>query len=135
MNREPSPPSSPNLYPFIKGPVFFFFRSTMSFEVYKDKAEEYRFRLKASNGQIVLSSEGYDAKTGAMNGIESVKENSKLSERFESYTDKAGKYRFRLKAANGQVIGSGEGYESEASCQAGIASVKRWAKEAEIKEV
>ena len=45
------------------------------FEVYKDKAEEYRFRLKASNGQIVLSSEGYSAKAGCMNGIESVKEN------------------------------------------------------------
>lgn len=107
----------------------------MSFEVYEDKAEEYRFRLKASNGQTILSSEGYTDKTGAMNGIESVKENGMLSERFESYTDKAGKYRFRLKAANGQVIGSGEGYESEASCQAGIASVKRWAKETEIKEV
>jgi uncharacterized protein YegP (UPF0339 family) len=107
----------------------------MSFEVYKDKADEYRFRLKASNGETVLSSEGYSAKTGVMNGIESVKENSKLDQRFESYTDKAGKYRFRLKAANGQVIGSSEGYESEASCNAGIQSVRRWAEEAKIKEV
>ena len=107
----------------------------MSFEVYKDKAGETRFRLKASNGETILSSEGYSAKASAMNGIESVKENSKMDERFESYTDKAGKYRFRLKAANGQVIGSSEGYESEASCKAGIESVKRWAKEAKIKEV
>ena len=107
----------------------------MSFEVYIDKADEYRFRLKASNGETVLSSEGYSAKAGVMNGIESVKENSKMDERFESYTDKGGKYRFRLKAANGQVIGSSEGYESEASCKAGIESVKRWAKEAKIKEV
>ena len=107
----------------------------MSFEVYKDKAGEYRFRLKASNGETVLSSEGYSAKAGAMNGIESVKENSKMDERFESYTDKAGNYRFRLKAANGQVIGAGEAYESESSCKAGIESVKRWAKEAKIKEV
>ena len=107
----------------------------MSFEVYKDKADEYRFRLKASNGETILSGEGYAAKAGVMNGIESVKENSKMDERFESYTDKAGKYRFRLKAANGQVIGSSEGYESEASCKAGIESVKRWAKEAKINEV
>ena len=107
----------------------------MSFEVYKDKADEYRFRLKASNGETVLSSEGYSAKAGAMNGIESVKENSKMDERFDSYTDKAGKYRFRLKAANGQVIGASEGYETEASCKAGIQSVKRWAKEAKIKEI
>jgi len=107
----------------------------MSFEVYKDKADEYRFRLKASNGETILSGEGYAAKAGVMNGIESVKENSKMDERFESFTDKAGKYRFRLKAANGQVIGSSEGYESEASCKAGIESVKRWAKEAKINEV
>lgn len=107
----------------------------MSFEVYKDKAGEYRFRLKASNGETVLSSEGYSAKAGAMNGIESVKENSKMDERFESYEDRSGKYRFRLKAANGQIIGTSEGYESEASCMAGIESVQRWAEEAEIKEV
>lgn len=107
----------------------------MSFEVYKDNAGEYRFRLKASNGQTVLSSEGYSAKAGCMNGIESVKENSKLTERFETYQDKAGKYRFRLKAANGQVIGVGEAYETEASLESGIESVKRWAKEAKIKEV
>ena len=105
------------------------------FEVYRDKADEYRFRLKASNGQNVLSSEGYSAKAGCMNGIESVKENCKVSERFETYEDKAGKYRFRLKAANGQVIGVGEAYESEASRDAGIESVKRWASESEIKEV
>jgi uncharacterized protein YegP (UPF0339 family) len=107
----------------------------MSFEVYKDKSGEYRFRLKASNGETVLSSEGYKAKGGAMNGVESVKENSKQAERFESYTDKAGKYRFRLKAGNNQIIGTSEGYESEASCKAGIESVKRWAKEAKIKEI
>jgi len=107
----------------------------MSFEVYKDKAGEYRFRLKASNGQTILSSEGYSAKTGCMNGIESVRENSKLETRFETYEDKSGKHRFRLKAANGQVIGSGEAYESETGLKAGIDSVIRWAKEAEIKEV
>ena len=105
------------------------------FEVYTDSAGEYRFRLKASNGQTVLASEGYKAKAGCMNGIESVKENTKIPERFETYQDKAGKYRFRLKAANGQVIGTGEAYETEASCAAGIESVKRWAKESEIKEI
>ncbi|MFC1803368.1 YegP family protein [Thermoproteota archaeon] len=104
------------------------------FEVYKDSAGEYRFRLKASNGQTVLSSEGYSAKSGCMNGIESVKENCKVPERFETYEDKAGKHRFRLKAANGQVIGVGEAYETEASLEAGIESVKRWAMESETKE-
>ncbi len=105
------------------------------FEVYKDKADEYRFRLKASNGQTVLSSEGYAAKAGCMNGIESVKENCKVPERFETYQDKAEKYRFRLKAANSQVIGVGEAYETEDSLASGIESVKRWAMESEIKEI
>jgi len=105
------------------------------FEVYKDKSDEYRFRLKASNGEIVLSSEGYSARAGCMNGIESVRENCKVPERFEIYQDKAGKYRFRLKAANGQVIGTGEAYETEASLRNGIKSVTRWANESEIKEL
>ena len=105
------------------------------FEVFKDKADEHRFRLIASNGEIVLSSEGYAAKVGCMNGIESVRENCMIPERFETYQDKAGKYRFRLKAANGQVIGVGEAYESEANLNDGIESVKRWAIESEIKEI
>jgi uncharacterized protein YegP (UPF0339 family) len=105
------------------------------FEVYKDKGGEYRFRLKASNGQIVLSSEGYKAKAGAMNGIESIKENTKVSERFESYKDTTGKYRFKLKAGNNQVIGTSEGYETEANCKNGIESVKKWAKTSNIVEI
>lgn len=105
------------------------------FEVYTDSAGEYRFRLKASNGQTVLSSEGYSVKAGCMNGIESVKENCRVPERFETYQDKAGKHRFRLKAANGQIIGVGEAYETEASLEAGMESVKRWALESEIEEI
>ena len=105
------------------------------FEVYEDNAGEHRFRLKSSNGQTVLASEGYSAKSGCMNGIESVKENCMVPERFEKYEDKAGKHRFRLMAANGQVIGVGEAYESEASLEAGIKSVIRWAEDSEIKEV
>lgn len=105
------------------------------FEVYKDAGGEYRFRLKASNGEIILSSEGYSAKVNSMNGIESVRENSQVIDRFEPYMDNSGKYRFRLKAPNGQIIGVSEAYESEASCQAGIESVKRWAKDSEIREL
>ena len=107
----------------------------MSFEVYKDNVGEYRFRLKASNGQTVLSGEGYSEKTGVMNGIKSVRENSKISERYDLYTDKTEKYRFRLKAANGQIIGVSEAYESEANRAKGIDSVMHWAKESTIKEV
>lgn len=105
------------------------------FEVYKDKAEEYRFRLKAKNGQIILVSEGYSQKQGCMNGIESVKTNSQDKSKFETKTTNSGKYRFNLKAANGQVIGTSENYESESGCKNGIESVMKNALEAEVVEI
>jgi uncharacterized protein YegP (UPF0339 family) len=105
------------------------------FEVYTDARGEYRFRLKAPNGEILLASEGYKGKAGCLNGIKSVKENCPIDERFEKYEDKAGKHRFRLKAANYQVIGTGEAYESESGLEGGIASIQRWAPDAEIKEL
>lgn len=58
-----------------------------------------------------------------------------MAGKFEVYTDKAGKYRFRLKAGNGQVIAAGEAYESKAACLNGIESVKRNAPDAPIVEV
>jgi len=64
-----------------------------------------------------------------------LKENSALDARFEAYQDAAEKHRFRLKAANNQIIGVGEAYESEANRKNGIESVKRWAPGAEIKEL
>ena len=105
------------------------------FEVYTDAKGEQRFRLKAPNGEIILASEGYTTKAACMNGIESVKENSALDARFEAYQDAAEKHRFRLKAANNQIIGVGEAYESEANLKNGIESVKQWAPGAEIKEL
>ena len=97
------------------------------FEVYTDTQGEYRFRLKAPNGENILASEGYSSKAGCMNGIESVKENCVVPERFDTYEDVAGKHRFRLKAANNQIIGTSEAYESESGMKGGTESVKRWA--------
>ena len=105
------------------------------FEVYKDSQGEYRFRLKASNGQTLLFSEGYSSKSGCMNGIESAIENSKVTGRFETYEDKAGKYRFRLKAANNQIIGVSKVYEIKSKLQNGIKYVQRLAPEIGIKEI
>ena len=102
------------------------------FEIYKDKAGEFRFRLKASNGQGVLTSEGYKAKSGAKNGVESVQKNSGNAERFEKVTTKSGKHRFRLKAANNQIIGQSENYESEAARDNGIQAVHRAASGAKV---
>lgn len=102
------------------------------FEVYKDKAGEFRFRLKAANGQNILASEGYSGKSGCMNGIESVKKNAPDDARYERKTTAAGKHSFNLKAGNNQVIGTSQSYESEASRDNGIESVKKNAPSAKI---
>jgi len=102
------------------------------FEVYKDKAGEFRFRLKAGNGETVLTSEGYTSKSSAMNGIESVKKNAGDPSRFESKETAGGKHRFNLKAGNNQVIGSSENYNSASARDSGIGAVGRAAGGAKV---
>ena len=93
---------------------------------------EFQFNLKAGNGQIILSSEGYAAKAGALNGVESVRKNSQDDGRFERKTASSGKPFFNLIATNGQVIGSSQMYADEAGRDHGIASVKANAPAAEL---
>jgi uncharacterized protein len=95
---------------------------------------EYQFNLQAGNGQNILASEGYSAKTSCLNGIESVRKNSQDSTRFESKTAANGKFYFNLKATNGQIIGTSEMYESEASRDNGIQSVAANAPDATIED-
>ena len=95
---------------------------------------EFQFNLQAGNGQNILSSEGYSAKSGCLNGIESVKKNSQDDARYEKKTSTNGKFYFNLKATNGQVIGSSEMYESESGRDNGIESVKKNATEASVKD-
>ena len=102
------------------------------FELYKDKKGEFRYRLKAANGQIVLVGEGYKAKASLVKGVESVRKNAATDKRFEQKASKSGKAYFVLKATNGQVIGQSEQYESEAACKGGIASVMKCACDAVV---
>lgn len=104
------------------------------FEIYTDKGGEFRFRLKAGNGQIILASEGYTTRAACDNGVASVKKNSADDKRFERLESK-GKPYFNLKASNGQVIGTSQRYSSAASMEKGIESVKSNAPKAEIVEV
>ena len=105
------------------------------FELYQDKAGEYRFRLKASNGEIIGASEGYKARAGVTNGIDSVKKNSKDPARFETFVGNDGQHYFKLKAANGEVILQSQGYSSLAGATNGVESVMKHAPDAEIDEV
>lgn len=105
------------------------------FECYTDKAGEFRFRLKASNGNTILSSEGYKSKASCTNGIESVKKNCADPDRFVKETTAKGSYRFNLTAKNSQVIGSSQNYKSESGRNNGIKSVCANAPDASIVEV
>ena len=104
------------------------------FEIYTDNKEEFRFRLKANNGQPILASEGYKAKNSCLNGVESVKKNSEDDTKFERLEAKNGKFYFNIKATNGQIIGTSQMYTSTKGRENGITSVKKNATRAETIE-
>ena len=104
------------------------------FEVTTRENGEFQFNLKADNGQVILTSQGYAAKDGCMNGIESVRKNSQDDNMFERKEASNGKLFFNLKASNGQVIGSSQMYADASGRDNGIASVAKNAPDAEINE-
>ncbi|MBQ7491997.1 MAG: YegP family protein [Clostridia bacterium] len=106
-----------------------------------------KFDLKAGNGEVIATSEIYNSDEACKNGIESVRRNAPVAPvenqtaegyqvekhpKFEVYADKAGEFRFRLKATNGQIIAVSEGYKAMASCMNGIESVKKNAPDAPV---
>ncbi len=106
----------------------------------KETEAGYSFRLVAGNNQIIGVSEVYSGRAAMEKGIESVRKNAPdakvedqtaedfekvTNPKFEIYTDKAGEYRFRLKARNGEIILASEGYKTKASCENGIESVRK----------
>jgi len=104
------------------------------FVVKTGKDNQFRFSLRAGNGQTILTSEAYTTKAACNNGIASVKTNSQDDSRYERKASTNGKQLFNLRAGNGQVIGTSELYESAAAMENGIASVKKNAPDAEISE-
>lgn len=102
------------------------------FEIKTGKGGKFRFNLKASNGQVILTSEAYDSRKGAEGGIASVKKNAGNDARFERKTAKDGSPYFVLKAANGEPIGKSEMYKTKRSMENGIASVGKNAPDAPV---
>jgi uncharacterized protein YegP (UPF0339 family) len=102
------------------------------FIINKRKNGEYQFNLKAANGQIILSSQGYNAKASCINGVTSVKTNAPIDHRYERKVAKDGSRYFNLKAANGEIIGTSEMYSSTSAREGGIESVKKNAPDALI---
>ncbi len=111
--------------------------SKLKFELYKDKADEYRWRLKAGNGAILATpGQGYKAKADAKNGIELVKKAATDDKmKFEFYDDDKKEHRWRLKAGNGQIVAvSSEGYKAKADAEKAVQHIKEAAPKAEVVE-
>lgn len=117
--------------------------------VVKETKTGFTFRLVAGNGETIGTSEVYSGKEACLKGIEGVKravetagfEDQTVPDyeiavhpKFELYEDKAGEFRFRLKARNGEVVLASEGYKAKASCKKGIESVIKNVLEAEVEQ-
>lgn len=115
--------------------------------VIRNTSTGVKFDLKATNGEVIATSEVYKSLRSCKNGIESVRKNAARANfedltveepvkakcpKFEMYTDKRGEFRFRLKATNGEIIATSEGYKAKASCLNGIESIKKNAPDAEV---
>ncbi|UZW61542.1 YegP family protein [Lysobacter enzymogenes] len=94
------------------------------FVLSKDAQGRYHFVLKATNGQVIFSSEKYSDRSGALGGIESVRLNSTNPSRFEVKSTPDGRYFFSIRAANHQVLGVSQMYRDRGGVDAGIESVK-----------
>lgn len=105
------------------------------FEIVKRKNGEFQFNLKAGNGQVILTSEGYTTKANCQNGLDSVKKNAKDDVHYDRKEGVNKKHYFNLKATNGQIIGTSQMYESEAGRDKGIESVKNNAPDAPVADL
>jgi uncharacterized protein YegP (UPF0339 family) len=105
-----------------------------SYTLKKSSNGKFRFNLVADNHQTVLTSETYNQREGALNGIESIKKNSAKDERYQRKVSKRGLHFFVLKATNGEIIGTSEEYSSKSAMEDGIAAVKRIGPKAKLKD-
>ncbi len=104
------------------------------FVVSKNTNGLYYFRLRANNGQLLLSSEGYVSKVGCLNGVESVKSNGRDQNRYDKRTSSNGKYYFNLKATNGQIIGTSEIFEVVTARDNAISAVQSMVTDAMVND-
>lgn len=121
--------------------------AVQKYEIYKDVAGKFRFRLRASNNKIVAVGEAYETKDGCLNGVHAIKEycGAEIEDlttgeanianpKFQVYKDAAEKYRFRLRALNNKIVAVGEAYESKFGCMNGVQAVKKYC-DAEVKDL
>lgn len=108
----------------------------MKFEIFKDKANEFRWRLKGGNGEVLATAgQGYKAKEDARKGLELLAKSDDKS-KFEVYEDEKKEYRWRLQAGNNQVVAvSSEGYKEKAAAEKALKMVREGVAKAEVVDV
>ncbi|MGD2131134.1 MAG: YegP family protein [Lysobacterales bacterium] len=102
------------------------------FIIFAGKDGQSYFRLRASNGQVIFSSQGYKTKKSCLNGIESVRKNSQDPKRYEVKAARDGREYFVLKATNGQEVGRSQMYKSSSGCRNGMKSLAANAADATV---
>lgn len=105
------------------------------FQINKGKDDQFYFHLYSANARNILDSEAYTTKASCEKGIESVKKNSQIDDRYQRKTASNGEYYFVLVAGNNEVIGKSEMYTTEQAREGGIESVKTNAPAAEIEDL
>jgi len=95
------------------------------FELTRNASGQFHFALRAANGEKLLSSETYNSKAGALDGIDSVRSHCVSDANYQKKTATNGQPYFVLVAANRETIGTSETYSSSAAMEVGIASVKQ----------
>ena len=96
----------------------------MPYQISPTSNAKFMFNLKAENNLVILTSQVYEQKQSALDGIASVQANGSLLKNFEQKTSAAGEPYFVLKAQNGEIIGNSQMYSSQSAAEAGIASVQ-----------
>lgn len=104
------------------------------FQLFSGKDGDFYWRLRANNGEPILSSEGYESKSGAQNGIQSAKDNAANDARYTRETAANGQHFFTLRAGNNEVIGKSETYTTASARDNGIAAVKNAAPGATVED-
>jgi uncharacterized protein YegP (UPF0339 family) len=110
----------------------------LKFEIYKDKADEFRWRLSSGDGKAMAASgQGYTTKQSCKEGVESVKKNGASDKaKFEVYEDKGKEFRWRLLATNGNNIAASSGsFKTKKECDAAIATLKKGLASAVVEEI
>jgi len=110
----------------------------LKFEIYQDAAKEFRWRLKAGNGEtLATAGQGYKAKADCTKGVDRIKDEAGSDKvKFETYQDNAKEYRWRCKAANGQVVASSsQGYKAKADCEHAVDLIQKGAAKASVEDL